>query len=49
MFIVLLWAEEIMTAETEEEARAIYARTPRLLKDKVDAVLRKNGFDWIIQ
>ena len=41
MFIVLLWAEEIMTAETEEEARAIYARTPRLLKDKVDAILRE--------
>ena len=49
MFIVLLWTQEIMTAETEEEAREIYARTPRLLKDKVDAALRKNGFDWIIQ
>ncbi len=49
MLIVLLWASEIMSAETEEEARAIYARVPRLLKDKVDAVLRKNGFDWIIE
>ena len=33
--IVMLWVQEIMDKESPEEAKALYARVPRLLKDKV--------------
>ena len=44
-----LWAQEIMFAETAEEAKALYERCPRLLKEKVKAILIKSGFEEIIQ
>lgn len=44
-----LWAQEIMYAETMEEAKALYERCPRLLKEKVKAILVKSGFEEIIQ
>lgn len=44
-----LWAQEIMFAETVEEAKALYGRCPRLLKEKVKALLIKSGFEEIVQ
>ena len=38
LMMAMLWAQEIMSAETVEEAKALYARCPRLLKEKVKAI-----------
>lgn len=46
--MAMLWAQEIMT-ETTEEAKALYKRCPRLLKDKVKDILVKAGFEEITQ
>lgn len=45
--MVMLWSQEIMSAETMEEAKALYERCPRLLKEKVKAILIKSGFEEI--
>ena len=45
--MAMLWAQEIMSCETTEEAKAMYARCPRLLKEKVKAILVKSGFEEI--
>ena len=45
--MAMLWAQEIMSAETMEEAKALYERCPRLLK--VKAILIKSGFEEITQ
>ena len=47
--MAMLWAQEIMSAETVEEAKALYARCPRLLKEKVKALLIKSGFEEITE
>lgn len=47
LMMAMLWAQEIMSAETKEEAKALYARCPRLLKEKVAAILHKSGFEEI--
>lgn len=47
--MAMLWAQEIMSAETVEEAKALYARCPRLLKAKVKALLIKSGFEEITE
>ncbi len=47
--MAMLWAQEIMSCETTEEAKAMYARCPRLLKEKVKAILVKSGFEEITQ
>lgn len=47
--MAMLWAQEIMSAETAEEAKALYERCPRLLKAKVKAILIKSGFEEITQ
>lgn len=47
LMMAMLWAQEIMTAETVEEAKALYKRCPRLLKDKVRDILVKAGFEEI--
>lgn len=49
LMMAMLWAQEIMTAETTEEAKALYKRCPRLLKDKVKDILVKAGFEEITQ
>lgn len=49
LMMAMLWAQEIMTAETVEEAKALYKRCPRLLKDKVRDILIKAGFEEITQ
>ena len=45
--MAMLWAQEIMSAETVEEA--LYERCPRLLKEKVKAILVKSGVEEIVQ
>ena len=45
--MAMLWAQEIMSCETTEEAKALYERCPRLLKEKVKAILIKSGFEEI--
>ena len=45
--MAMLWAQEIMSAESEAEAKALYTRCPRLLKEKVKAILVKSGFEEI--
>lgn len=47
--MAMLWAQEIMSCETTEEAKAMYTRCPRLLKEKVKALLIKSGFEEIVQ
>jgi hypothetical protein len=47
--MAMLWAQEIMSSETVEEAKALYERCPRLLKEKVKALLIKSGFEEIVQ
>ena len=47
--MAMLWAQEIMSAETMEEAKALYERCPLLLKEKVKAILIKSGFEEITQ
>lgn len=44
-----LWAIEIMSKETVEEAKEVYARVPRLLKDKVKAILINSGMEELVR
>ena len=46
--MALLWATQIMKQETLEEAKAMYARVPRLLKEKVKQILIDSGMEEII-
>ena len=46
--IAKLWAQEIMDKESSEEAKALYARVPRLLKDKVKQILIESGMEDIV-
>ena len=47
--LAMLWAQKIILAESEEAARALYNRVPRLLKAQVDEILRESGgFEWLI-
>lgn len=41
--MAMLWAQQIMTQETEEKAKEMYARVPRLLKEKVKQILIDSG------
>ena len=44
-----LWAIEIMTQETTEAAKEVYDRVPRLLKEKVKAILIESGMEEIVR
>lgn len=44
-----LWAIEVMSQETVEDAKAVYNRVPRLLKDKVRAILIDSGMEELIE
>ena len=46
--IAKLWVQEIMDKESLEEAKALYARVPRLLKDKVKQMLIDSGMEDIV-
>ena len=44
-----LWASEILSKETIEEAKDEYNRVPRLLKEKVKKLLIDAGMDEITE
>lgn len=46
--IVMLWVQKIMDKENLEEAKALYAKVPRLLKDKVKQILIDSGMEEIV-
>lgn len=41
--MAMLWAQQIMMKETVEEAKEMYERVPRLLKEKVKKILVDSG------
>lgn len=47
--MAMLWAQKIMSAETLEEAHALYNHVPRLLKEKVKQILIESGMEELIQ
>lgn len=46
--MAMLWAQQIMKQETLEEAKVMYARVPRLLKEKVKQILIDSGMEEIV-
>ena len=46
--MAMLWAQKIMSAETVEEAKKIYARVPRLLKNQVKEILAESGIEELV-
>lgn len=44
-----LWAIEVMSQETVEDAKAVYNRVPRLLKEKVKTILIDSGMEELIE
>lgn len=44
-----LWAIEIMNQETTEEAKEVYTRVPRLLKEKVKKILIDSGMEELVE
>ena len=47
--MAMLWAQQIMKQETIEEAKEMYNRVPRLLKDKVKQILIDSGMEEIVE
>lgn len=47
--MAMLWAQEIMNQETVEDAKKMYARVPRLLKEKVKDILVKSRMEEITE
>lgn len=47
IMMAMLWAQQIMMKETIEEAKAMYKRVPRLLKEKVTQILVDSGMEEI--
>lgn len=47
IMMAMLWAQQIMLKETVEEAKAMYAKVPRLLKDQVKQILIDSGMEEI--
>lgn len=47
--VAKLWAIKIMTQETMEGAKEVYGRVPRLLKEKVKAILTESGMGEIAE
>lgn len=45
IMMAMLWAQQIMSQDTVEEAKAMYKRVPRLLKDKVTRILIDSGME----
>lgn len=48
LMMAMLWAQTIMGQETLEEAKVMYARVPRLLKEKVKQILIDSGMEEIV-
>lgn len=49
IMMAMLWAQQIMTQETEEKAKEMYARVPRLLKEKVKKILIDSGMGELVK
>lgn len=47
--MAMLWAQKIMSMDTVETAKATYARVPRLLKEKVKAILIESGMEELTE
>ncbi len=47
--MAMLWEQEIMNQETIEDAKKMYARVPRLLKEKVKDILIQSGMEEITE
>ena len=47
--MAMLWAQRIMSAETVEEAKALWNRVPRLLKEQVRLLLVQSGMEHLIE
>lgn len=47
--MAMLWAQQIMKQETTEEARVMYERVPRLLKEKVKQILVDSGMEELTE
>ena len=47
--MALLWAQQIMSQEPLDEAKEMYARVPRLLKEKVKKILVDSGMEEITE
>lgn len=47
--MAMLWAQQIMMQETEKEAKELYARVPRLLKEKVKKILIDSGMGHLTE
>lgn len=47
--IAKLWATEILSKDTIEEAKEDYNRVPRLLKEKVKKLLIDAGMEEIVE
>ena len=48
LMMVMLWCQQIMKQETLEDAKAMYARVPRLLKPQVKQMLIDSGMEEIV-
>lgn len=49
IMMAMLWAQQIMMRETEKEAKELYARVPRLLKEKVKKILIDSGMGHLTE
>lgn len=47
--MAMLWAQQIMMQETEKEAKELYTRVPRLLKEKVKKILIDSGMGYLTE
>ena len=47
--MAMLWAQQIMMQESEREAKELYARVPRLLKEKVKKILIDSGMGHLTE
>ena len=46
--MAMLWAQQIMKQETLEDAKVMYLKVPRLLKEKVTQILIDSGMEEVI-
>lgn len=46
--MAMLWAQTIMKQDILEDAKAMYTRVPRLLKEKVKQILIDSGMEEIV-
>lgn len=45
IMMTMLWAQQIMSQETVEAAKAMHKRVPRLLKEQVKQILIDSGME----